>query len=260
MAGAVSELGRYMIDRDFRTLRHEDTRTILIEAGPRLLSAFPEELARYARDYLERIGVEVRLGERVTEVRNDSIAIGLETIPCGCVVWGAGIKPSPAAGWLGFHAGAKLPVDDFLRIEGATDIFAIGDTAELNDRSGSPLPALAQVAKQQGTYLGRLLAAEIQGAAIPGPFVFKNRGNTAVVGRHAAVFDFGTWRLKGLIAWFVWAFIHVYLLVNFEKRILVSVQWAWRYVTGQRGARLIGENAFDFSHERNIRGDEGSSS
>jgi NADH dehydrogenase len=129
-------------------------------------------------------------------------------------------------------------------MDGSTDVFAIGDTANAVDRLGSPLPALAQVAKQQGAYLGDQLERIIAGQSTR-PFEFRNRGNTAVVGRHAAVFDFGRWKLKGTFAWFLWAVVHVLLLVNFEKRILVSVQWVWRYATKQRGARLIDENAFE---------------
>jgi NADH:ubiquinone reductase (H+-translocating) len=245
MSGAISELGRYMIARDFRNISTSDMRVILVEAGDRLLAAFPEDLATYAQRHLESIGIEIRLDKRVTDVRPDGVSIGEEAIPCGCVVWGAGIKPSPAATWFGFsERHGKIPVDEFLRMEGSTDIFSIGDTAAAEDALGNPLPALAQVAKQQGEYLGRQLTRTIAGQPTE-PFVFHNRGNTAVVGRHAAVFDFGRWKLKGTIAWFLWAVVHVLLLVNFEKRILVSVQWIWRYVTKQRGARLIDENAFE---------------
>jgi len=244
MAGAISELGRYMAERDFRNIRKTEIRVVVIEAGDRLLSAFPESLAEYAHAYLEEIGIEIRLGQRVTEVGPRSVSIGAEILPCGCVIWGAGIKPSPAATWLGFdERGGKVPVDEFLRVRGITDIFAIGDTACALGASGEPLPALAQVAKQQGTYVGQALKRMLAGKE-PAPFTFHNRGNTAVVGRHAAVFDFGAWRMKGRLAWLLWAIVHVALLVNFEKRVLVSLQWAWRYVTKQRGARLIDENAF----------------
>jgi NADH dehydrogenase len=250
ISGAISELGRYMIARDFRNLSPSDMRVILVEAGDRLLSAFPEDLATYAQNHLESIGIELRLGEKVTDVSADAVSIGDETVPCGCVVWGAGIRPSPAATWLGFtHKHGKVPVDAFLRMEGSTDTFSIGDTANAVDSSGSSLPALAQVAKQQGEYLGHQLKLMISGRQTK-PFEFHNRGNTAVVGRHAAVFDFGRWKLKGTLAWFLWAIVHVLLLVNFEKRILVSVQWIWRYVTKQRGARLIDENAFEQAQGR----------
>jgi NADH:ubiquinone reductase (H+-translocating) len=136
----------------------------------------------------------------------------------------------------------RLPVDDDLSVRGRTNIYAIGDTALSLDEKGAPLPALAQVAKQQGIYLARQLKRKLAGSKDITPFRFHNRGNTAVIGRNAAIFDFGTWTLKGRLAWFLWAFIHVYLLINFEKRLLVSIQWVSRYFTKQRGARLIDED------------------
>jgi len=240
MAGAISELGRFMINRDFRNIDPDDLKVILIEAGPRILAAFPEKLIHYARHYLEKIGVEVRTGEKVLDVTSDGVTVGSEFIRTGCVVWGAGVKASPAHRWLGLNAvpGGRIPVDEQLQVVGHRNIFALGDTADFKGTDGKPLPGLAQVAKQQGIYLGRLLKNQ---SADPAAFVFKNRGNTAVIGRNAAIFDFGKWTLKGRAAWFLWAFVHVYLLINFEKRILVSVQWIWRYLTRQRGARLIEE-------------------
>jgi NADH dehydrogenase len=133
----------------------------------------------------------------------------------------------------------RIRVNPDLSVAGLDGIYALGDTALTLDEHGSPLPGLAQVAKQQGKYLGRALAADmLRGEAIP-PFRFKNRGNTAVIGRNAAVFDFGNWRLKGWFGWLLWAIIHVFLLIGFENRILVSMQWVWRYFTYERGARLI---------------------
>ncbi|WP_313200310.1 NAD(P)/FAD-dependent oxidoreductase [Rhizobium sp.] len=242
MAGAISELGRFMINRDFRNIQPDQLRVILIEAGPRILAAFQEKLIDYARHYLEKIGVEVRTGERVLDVRSYGVTVGSEFIRTGCVVWGAGVKASPAHRWLGLDAvpGGRIPVDPQLQVVGHRNIFALGDTADFTGTDAKPLPGLAQVAKQQGVYLGRLLKNQ---SADPAAFVFRNRGNTAVIGRNAAIFDFGKWTLKGRAAWFLWAFVHVYLLINFEKRILVSVQWIWRYLTRQRGARLIEEGS-----------------
>ncbi len=239
MAGAISELGRFMIDRDFRNLEAERFRVILIEASLRLLAAFPEELSSYAATYLEQIGVQVRVGQRVLDVTSEGVQLQSEFILTGCVVWGAGVKPSPASKWLGLteDRAGRIPVDGNLRVAGFDEIYALGDTALTVGTDSKPLPGLAQVAKQQGVYLGRYLAR-----GKTSPFVFKNRGNTAVIGRNAAVFDFGSWTLKGRLAWLLWAFVHVYLLVNFEKRILVSIQWISRYLTRQRGARIIDEH------------------
>lgn len=245
MAGAISELGRFMIARDFRSLKPDQLQVLLIEAGPRILASFPESLSQYAVDYLTRIGVDIRLNTPVEDVTPDGVTVGGALIPASCMVWGAGVKASPAAAWLGVPPGpgGRLQVASDLSVEGKSDIYALGDTALSTGEDGKPLPALAQVAKQQGTFLGKALKANLlQGEPVP-TFRFHNRGNTAVIGRNAAVFDFGSWQLKGRLAWLLWAIVHVYLLVNFEKRLLVSIQWIWRYATRQRGARIIDENA-----------------
>lgn len=244
MAGAISELGRFMVARDFRHIPPADVRVILVEAGSRILAGFPESLSAYAQQYLDDIGVEVRLGSRVSSVLSDSVTIGEETIPAGTIIWGAGIRPSVAAAWLGLEnvARGKIPVGPGLAVSGHPDIYCIGDTAECIGPDGKPLPALAQVAKQQGIYLGNALRRRMAGKQAGEPFRFHNRGNTAVIGRHAAIFDFGTWQMKGRLAWLLWAIVHVYLLVSFEKRLLVSLQWIWRYLTRQRGARIIDED------------------
>jgi NADH:ubiquinone reductase (H+-translocating) len=241
MAGAISELGRFMISRDFRNLQPDNLKVILVEAGPRILAAFPEHLSAYAKSYLENIGVEVRTGRRVMDIREDGAEIEGEFVPAGSIIWGAGVKASPAHSWLGIPglAGGRIPVDDHLRVLGFDDIYAIGDTSALTGAGGKLLPGLAQVAKQQGTYLGKSLR---MGKAVSA-FRFRNRGNTAVIGRNAAVFDFGKWTLKGRAAWLLWALVHVYLLINFEKRLLVAIQWIGRYLTRQRGARIIDETA-----------------
>lgn len=245
LAGAIAELGRFMITRDFRKLSPQDFRVVLIEAGPKILAAFPDELTDYARREIEKLGVEVQTGRRVESITEGTVIASGETIRAGNILWGAGVKASPAFRWLGLEpkAGGRIPVGPDLKVEGSERIYALGDTALGMGEDGKPLPALAQVAKQQGEYLGRALRHDILEGRKSEAFHFHNRGNTAVIGRHAAIFDFGKRRLKGRIAWLLWAIVHVYLLVNFEKRLLVIVQWLWRYVTRQRGARLIDENA-----------------
>lgn len=245
MAGAIAELGRFMITRDFRQLAPEHFRVVLLEAGPRILSAFPDDLTSYAARELEQMGVEVKTGCTVENIAPGAVTANGEVIEAANVIWGAGVKASPAARWLGLDAkvGGRIPVEPDLRVSGFTDIYALGDTALGLGDDGKPLPALAQVAKQQGEYLGRSLRLDILEGRKSEPFRFRNRGNTAVIGRNAAIFDFGSWRLKGYFAWLLWALVHVYLLVNFEKRLLVTIQWVWRYLTRQRGARLIDENA-----------------
>ena len=239
MAGAVAELGRHMIRRDFRRLSVTDMRVMLIEAGPRILGGFPTELSEYAERRLHRAGVEIHVQTKVDAIRAGEVVLSGAPMRAGCIVWAAGVRPSPAADWLGLPDAARgrVPVDDRLAVTGRPAIFALGDTAAMPD----PLPGLAQVARQQGKWLGDALLAEASGKPLPSPFRFRNRGNTAVIGRNAAIFDFGRWRLKGPLAWYLWAVVHVALLVNFEKKLLVSVQWITRYLTRQRGARLIDE-------------------
>jgi uncharacterized membrane protein len=153
------------------------------------------------------------------------------------------VEGSPAARWLGIEADrlGRIPVNSALQVEGCDNIYSVGDTSLLTGGDGKPLPALAQVAKQQGQHLGRGLRQKLLHGRPLKPFTFRNRGNTAVIGRNAAVFDFGSWLLKGRLAWLLWAFVHVYLLINFEKRVLVSIQWVSRCITRQRGARIVDE-------------------
>ncbi len=245
MAGAIAELGKFMITRDFRDLSPDLFRVILIEAAPRILAAFPEDLAEYAQRSLAKAGVTVLTDTPVESITKNEVMAGGQTFRTGCIVWGAGVKASPAVGWLGMEgkAGGRIPVNPDLSVIGLNGIYALGDTALGLDDEGKPLAALAQVAKQQGEYLGQALKAKLLEGRPSAPFRFRDRGNTAVIGRNAAIFDFGTWKLKGRLAWLLWAIVHVYLLVNFEKRLLVSIQWVWRYATRQRGARLIDENA-----------------
>jgi NADH dehydrogenase len=190
---------------------------------------------------LEKLGVRVLTDHKVEQIEPGVVTINGRPVPTATIVWGAGVTASPAGKWLGVPTdrAGRIMVRPDLSVPDRPGVYALGDTAVLNDADGNPLPGLAQVAKQQGTHLGRALAAELtSGQPVP-PFQFRNRGNTAIIGRHAAVFDFGKARLKGFIAWVLWAIVHIYLLVSFRKRLLVSVQWLWRYITYQSGARLI---------------------
>lgn len=239
MSGAVAELSRWTLKNEFRRVDPAQMRVLLVEGGDRILSQFPLALSKYAREQLEGLGVTVMTGSRVSRIDQDGAVIDGEFVPAGTCVWAAGVRAAPAASWLGVSPDrmGRIEVDPHLRVVGLQNVFALGDLAKL-EQDGQPLPALAQVARQQGEYLGQSLADAIAGRTAA-PFRFRNRGNTAVIGRHAAIFDFGSWQLKGRLAWFLWAIVHVYLLVSFEKRALVSLQWVWRYFTRARGARLI---------------------
>lgn len=251
MAGAIAELGSFLIARDFRNLSPGDFRVILLEAAPEILAGFDPKLVKYARKRLAKIGVEVRTDCPVLSITEGAVKTRTETIPAASIVWGAGVKASPVASWLGVEAGpgGRVPVEPDLRARGLSNVYVIGDAALLPDNSGKALPALAQVAKQQGQYLGRVLRSQAPDEAVA-PFEFHNRGATAVIGRNAAIFESGRWKLKGYPAWLLWALVHVYLLINFEKRLLVSVQWIWLYMTRQRGARIIDEEADEPSNGR----------
>jgi NADH:quinone reductase (non-electrogenic) len=241
MAGAVAELARHALARDFHVIDPRRAKIILIEAGPRILSGFPEKLSDYAKTALEKLGVTVILKEAVESIDAKGVVVAGRRIDAGTVIWGAGIKASPAGGWLGaaLDGAGRVPLNPDLSVKGVADVYALGDIASTPDEKGTPLPALAQVAAQQGYYLGRALARNLEdGKPLP-PFKFRNRGNTAIVGRHAAVFDFGWLQLKGHFAWLMWAIIHIYLLVGFDNRLRVSMQWLWAYITYERGARLI---------------------
>jgi NADH:ubiquinone reductase (H+-translocating) len=241
MAGAVAELARNSLARDFRHIDPANARILLVEASDRILGGFPESLATYAEKALTRLGVTVMTGKRVEAVERKEVTVSGERIPVGTVIWGAGVQATPVAKWLGVAAdrAGRIAVAPDLSVEGLDGIYVIGDGAASAGADGKPLPALAQVAHQQGLHLGKALRANFaDGTPLP-PFRFRNRGNTAVIGRNAAVFDFGWLRLKGRLGWFLWALVHIYLLTGFEKRFLVATQWLWSYMTYQSGARLI---------------------
>ena len=213
MAGSVAELVRHALARDFRNIDPRRAKIILIEAGPRILPGFPEKLSDYAKRALEKLGVTVITNEAVESIDAKGVVVAGRRIDAGTVIWGAGIKASPAAGLLGaaLDRAGRVPLNPDLSVKGVADVYSLGDMASSPGEDGKPLPALAQVAAQQGYYLGRALAQNLQDGKPMPPFKFRNRGNTAIVGRNAAVFDFGWMQLKGWFAWVMWALIHVYL-------------------------------------------------
>jgi NADH dehydrogenase len=240
MAGAIAELAKKALARDYRQIDPTSARIVLIEAAPRLLGAFPEDLAEHARRALEKLGVEVRLGKSVHSIDADGVSFDGERIESRCVIWAAGVQSSPAAKWLKAKAdrAGRVLVDPYLRAPGLEGVFAIGDCAILADDEGKPLPGVAPVAKQQGAYVARLICAELKGEAVA-PFRYRDFGNLATVGRKAAVADFGAFHLRGFIGWIVWCVAHIYFLIGFRNRIVVSLDWIWSYLTFERGSRLI---------------------
>ncbi|HEX3974277.1 MAG TPA: NAD(P)/FAD-dependent oxidoreductase [Stellaceae bacterium] len=240
-AGAIAELVKVALARDFRTINPKMSRIILIEAGPRVLPSFAAKLSAAAQRALERLGVEVRLGQPVTRCDKAGVMLGEERVACGVTIWAAGVMASPAAQWLDAERdrAGRVLVERDLSLRGHPEIFVIGDTASVRDESGKKLPGIATVAKQEGKYLARVLRARLAGQAAPPPFRYRDYGELATVGRNFAVVDFHWLRLTGRIGWFVWSGAHIYFLIGFRNRLVVAMDWIWSYLTFQRGARLI---------------------
>ena len=241
MAGAIAELTRHAAEMDFRYITRKCLRIILIEGGPRLLTAFPASLSKTARRSLETLGVEVRLDARVTDVDAQGVMLGDERLRAATIVWAAGVQASPAARWLGIEAdrSGRIIVAPDLSVPGRASVFAIGDTAAVVDATGRPVPGIAPAAKQQGRYVARLIADRLAKKSDPGPFRYRNYGTLATIGRKRAVADFGKVRLSGALAWLLWSTAHIYFLVGFRNRLVVGANWFWHYLTFDRGARLI---------------------
>jgi NADH dehydrogenase len=241
LAGALAELAKAALARDFRRIDPTTARIVLVEAGPRLLPSFPPKLSAVAARALTRLGVELRLDAKVTGCDCEGAVLGDERIESRTLIWAAGVAASPAAAWLGIAParGGCVPVMSDLSLPGKPEVFVIGDTAQVEGLGGQPLPGVAPVAKQEGAYVARVIAARIAGKRAPAPFRYRNLGNLATIGRKEAVVDFGRLQLTGRFAWLVWGLAPIYFLIGFRNRMAVAVDWLWSYLTYQRGARLI---------------------
>ncbi|MBM3600072.1 MAG: NAD(P)/FAD-dependent oxidoreductase [Alphaproteobacteria bacterium] len=240
LAGAIAELARKTLSADFRHIDPRAARVILIEAGPRVLAAFPPSLSEQARRSLERLGVEVRTGHPVDTCDAGGVSVSGERIGSRTILWAAGVAASPAAKWLmaDKDRAGRIKVEPDLSVPGHPAVFAIGDTAMVADGNGKPVPGIAPAAKQQGTYVGRIIRNRVAGIETA-PFRYRHYGNLATIGRKSAVADFGALRLSGFAAWLLWSVAHIYFLIGFRNRVVVSLNWLWAYLTFQRGARLI---------------------
>ena len=240
LAGSIAELARFGLRRDFRNIDPRSARIVLIEAGPRLLSGFPERLSAYAARTLQRMGVEVHTGSSVKGVDAAGVTIPEGRIEAALVIWCAGVKAGPVGEWLGTATArhGRVQVGPDLAITDRPEIFVIGDVSATTNSAGRPLPQLASVAKQQGAYVAAAIKARLAGRTMS-PFVYKDQGSLAIVGRSAAVVDFGRVRLTGFAGWVVWVFAHIFFLIGFRNRIAVFLEWAWEWITYARGARLI---------------------
>ncbi len=240
LAGTLAEIARKSLAENFRNINPTKTRVLLVEAGPSVLSAYPEDLRRSAVNQLEHLGVEVRTNSAVTDVRSGEVRIGENMLPAEVVIWAAGVAASPLGRALGVpvdHAG-RVFVEPDLSIPGYREVFVIGDLASMKDEHGNPLPGVAPVAMQQGKSVARQIAADLAGRPRE-KFRYLDKGSLATIGRAAAIAQFGKLHLSGFIAWLSWLFIHIMFLIGFRNRILVMIQWAWSYLTYERGARLI---------------------
>ena len=244
MAGSIAFLTQRTLRNDFRRIDTTGTRVVLIEAGPRVLASFPVHLSERAARQLRRIGVEVRVGQPVTECDADGVVVGDERIDASTVIWAAGVQASPVADWLKLPADAvdrarRVRVTPDFSVPGHPHVFVIGDAATVTDTAGVQVPGVAPGAKQAGIHVGRLIASRVSGRAEPPPFRYRNWGNLATIGKNAAVADLGWLELHGAPAWYFWGLIHVAYLVDFRSRLTVMVNWIWTLLTSRTGARLI---------------------
>jgi NADH dehydrogenase/putative oxidoreductase len=241
LAGAIAELARFGMEKEFRSFDPAQSRVILVQSAPRLLPAFPESLAAIAQRSLEALGVDVRLGSRVEGIDGDGVTISGQRVAAKTVLWAAGVTASPAASWLGATAdnAGRVKVGPDLSVPGLANVFAIGDTALSKAWNGQPVPGLAPAAKQAGAYVAQLIRARIAARPAPAPFRYRHLGSLATIGRKAAVADFGFVKLWGAPAWWLWGVIHVSFLVGLRNRMATMVNWFWAYLTFGGGIRLI---------------------
>jgi len=248
LAGAIAEFARFVLPVDFRRIDTMTARVVLVHAGDRILPGFPEKLSKAAHEQLERLGVEVLLNSRVTEVDDKGVMVGATRIESSTVFWAAGVQGSPLGATLGVPVdkSGRVPVNPDLTINGHPEVFVAGDLASVIDPvSKQPVPGVAQGALQMGRYAAERIAAETsaraKGVSPPArpPFVYHDKGSLAVVGRNRAVAWIGSWQTSGFIAFLIWAIVHVLSLVTFRNRMMVAWQWMWSYLSFDRGARLI---------------------
>jgi NADH dehydrogenase len=245
LAGTIAELARLTLAEDFRNFDARTTRVILIEAGPRVLPAFTEDLSHYAQRALEKLGVEVRLGQPVTGCTAAGVVCGDEWIAASTMVWAAGVQASPAAEWVGMAAdrAGRALVEPDLSVPGHPEIFIIGDAATIAGPDGRPVPGIAPAAKQQGRHVAAEIRARLVGKGSGKPFRYRHAGSLATIGKRKAVIDFGRFKLRGAIAWWIWGLAHIYFLIGVRHRLSVALSWLWNYMRDQRGSRLITQGA-----------------
>ncbi len=241
LAGALGEISRYTISKDFDHIDPRRTRIILIEAGPKILSSFSESLSQKATRDLEMLGVQIWTNSRVTAITAEGVKLGEEFLKASTVLWAAGVKPSPLNQQLDseLYKDGRVLIEPELCLKKHPNIFVLGDQAcFINPKTQSPLPGLAPVAMQQGRHAARNILQDLNQKPRK-PFVYADKGQMATIGRKKAIAEFAGLKIHGFVAWIIWLFVHVYYLIGFKNRFFVLIQWAWSYVSYKRGARLI---------------------
>lgn len=240
MAGAIAEIAKRNMMRDYQNISKNETRIFLVEAGPKILNGYPQELSEKACEMLENMGVRVLLNTPVTNIKEDAVQFGEGTIRTPNIIWAAGVVASPLLDSLGTEQDrtGRVKVNDDLSVPGYPNIFVIGDAAHLNDEEGNPLPALAPVAMQQGEFLGKILSGKSTTNGEP-KFRYINKGTMATIGRAKAVAEIRGFKFSGVVAWFMWSFVHILQLMCFHSKTRVFLEWMWYYFTFKRGVRLI---------------------
>lgn len=252
LAGALAEIARDTLRREFRKIDCADAKIVLLEGGPRVLPSFAEELSAYAQSALETLNVEVRTNVKVTDIRASGVEVvtakGAEFIATQTVLWGAGVKASPLGKRIADATGAetdksgRVIVEKDLTVPKHPDIFIVGDLAHYSHQTGKPLPGVAQVAMQGGEYAASVIRGRVNGREVTKPFHYFDKGNMATIGRRLAVAETGSMKMRGSIAWLAWLFIHLIYIVCFQNRLMVLIQWGFNYITFGRSARLITGN------------------
>jgi NADH dehydrogenase len=240
LAGTLAEICRRVLTHEFRSIDPSRARIVLLEGGPRVLPSYPEDLSRSAERQLHALGVEVRTNSMVTGLEAGVVHVGDQRVVAPVILWAAGVAASPLGKKLGVptdRAGRVL-VEPDLSVPGRPEVFVIGDLATLKDKNGKPLPGLAPVAIQEGRYVAKTIRLDLEGKRRK-PFEYWDKGSLATIGRAAAVGEIRQLHISGYIAWLAWLFVHIFFLIGFRNRVLVMIQWAWSYLTYERGARLI---------------------
>jgi NADH dehydrogenase len=241
LAGTIADLAHDTLPREFRTVDTHKTKVLLVEAGPKVLNGYPDDLSAYAKQALEKLGVEVSLGAAVTQIERDRVVFGGRRVEAHTIIWAAGVRASSAAEWLGVPAdrNGRIIVEPDLSVPGYPNIFAVGDTITIKAADGSGVPGIAPAAKQEGAFVAEEIRRRISGTSQPRQFHYRHRGSLAQIGKRKAVADFGRLKLRGAIAWWLWGIAHIYFLVGVRSRLSVALNWLWIYTRNQRSARII---------------------